>query len=168
MKREEIKSLLENSELDVDAKLKAIMDLNGKDLNDLKASNKELETKAKTVDELTTKLEESNKTLETYKNFEEKAKQYDSISADYEALKKDAHVRKYSDAARKAGIKEEFIEFSVAKVGDLEDESKLDEAFKNFADNNKQYTTSVEKVIDTNGELGGGKKAPTEDLSKIY
>lgn len=150
MKREEIKSLLENGDLDIDAKLKAIMDLNGKDLTELKASNKALEDKVKEGESLQSQLENANKELETYKAFEEKAKKYDSIYPEYEKMQNDAKIQRLQASAKNSGIKDEFIEFACSKVGEVED---YDTAFKKFAEEHPQFVQEkIEKVV-TNPEL---------------
>ena len=165
MKRDEVKTIIENAELSVDEKLKSIMDMNGNDLNEIKSKNKELQSKVDEYSSYKSQLDEVNKKLETYSTFEEKANKYDEILPKYEQFEKDEKLRKINASAKKFKIKDEFIEFATSKVGDVED---YDSAFEEFSKNNPQYLESKEKVVETNPEMKGNNNSSDADLSKLY
>ena len=165
MKRDEVKTIIENAELSVDEKLKSIMDMNGNDLNEIKSKNKELQSKVDEYSSYKIQFEEANKKLETYSTFEEKANKYDEILPKYEQFEKDEKQRKINASAKKFKIKDEFIEFATSKVGDVED---YDSAFEEFSKNNPQYLESKEIIIETNPEMKGNNKSSDADLSKLY
>ena len=165
MKREDVKTIIENAELSVDDKLKSIMDMNGNDLNEIKSKNKELQSKVDEYSSYKSQLDEVNKKLETYSTFEEKANKYDEILPKYEQFEKDEKQRKINASAKKFKIKDEFIEFATSKVGDVED---YDSAFEEFSKNNPQYLESKEIIIETNPEMKGNNKSSDADLSKLY
>lgn len=165
MKRDEVKTIIENAELSVDEKLKSIMDMNGNDLNEIKSKNKELQSKVDEYSSYKSQLDEVNKKLETYSTFEEKANKYDEILPKYEQFEKEEKLRKINASAKKFKIKDEFIEFATSKVGDVED---YDSAFEEFSKNNPQYLESKEKVVETNPEMKGNNKSSDVDLSKLY
>lgn len=165
MKRDEVKTIIENAELSVDDKLKSIMDMNGNDLNEIKSKNKELQSKVDEYSSYKSQFEEANKKLETYSTFEEKANKYDEILPKYEQFEKEEKLRKINASAKKFKIKDEFIEFATSKVGDVED---YDSAFEEFSKNNPQYLESKEKVVETNPEMKGNNKSSDVDLSKLY
>lgn len=165
MKRDEVKTIIENAELSVDEKLKSIMDMNGNDLNEIKSKNKELQSKVDEYSSYKSQFEEANKKLETYSTFEEKANKYDEILPKYEQFEKDEKQRKINASAKKFKIKDEFIEFATSKVGDVED---YDSAFEEFSKNNPQYLESKEIIIETNPEMKGNNKSSDADLSKLY
>ena len=165
MKRDEVKTIIENAELSVDEKLKSIMDMNGNDLNEIKSKNKELQSKVDEYSSYKSQLDEVNKKLETYSTFEEKANKYDEILPKYEQFEKDEKQRKINASAKKFKIKDEFIEFATSKIGDVED---YDSAFEEFSKNNPQYLESKEKVVETNPEMKGNNKSSDVDLSKLY
>lgn len=165
MKRDEVKTIIENAELSVDEKLKSIMDMNGNDLNEIKSKNKELQSKVDEYSSYKSQFEEANKKLETYSTFEEKANKYDEILPKYEQFEKEEKLRKINASAKKFKIKDEFIEFATSKVGDVED---YDSAFEEFSKNNPQYLESKEKVVETNPEMKGNNKSSDVDLSKLY
>ena len=165
MKRDEVKTIIENAELSVDEKLKSIMDMNGNDLNEIKSKNKELQSKVDEYSSYKIQLDEVNKKLETYSTFEEKANKYDEILPKYEQFEKDEKQRKINASAKKFKIKDEFIEFATSKVGDVED---YDSAFEEFSKNNPQYLESKEKVVETNPEMKGNNNSSDADLSKLY
>lgn len=165
MKRDEVKTIIENAELSVDEKLKSIMDMNGNDLNDIKSKNKELQSKVDEYSSYKSQLDEVNKKLETYSTFEDKANKYDEILPKYEQFEKDEKQRKINASAKKFKIKDEFIEFATSKVGDVED---YDSAFEEFSKNNPQYLESKEIIIETNPEMNGKNKSSDVDLSKLY
>ena len=165
MKRDEVKTIIENAELSVDEKLKSIMDMNGNDLNEIKSKNKELQSKVDEYSSYKSQLDEVNKKLETYSTFEEKANKYDEILPKYEQFEKEEKLRKINASAKKFKIKDEFIEFATSKVGDVED---YDSAFEEFSKNNPQYLESKEKVVETNPEMKGDNKSSDVDLSKLY
>lgn len=165
MKRDEVKTIIENAELSVDEKLKSIMDMNGNDLNEIKSKNKELQSKVDEYSSYKIQLDEVNKKLETYSTFEEKANKYDEILPKYEQFEKEEKLRKINASAKKFKIKDEFIEFATSKVGDVED---YDSAFEEFSKNNPQYLESKERIIETNPEMNGNNKSSDADLSKLY
>ena len=165
MKREDVKTIIENAELSVDEKLKSIMDMNGNDLNEIKSKNKELQSKVDEYSSYKSQLDEVNKKLETYSTFEEKANKYDEIFPKYEQFEKEEKLRKINASAKKFKIKDEFIEFATSKVGEVED---YDSAFEEFSKNNPQYLESKEKVVETNPEMKGNNKSSDVDLSKLY
>lgn len=165
MKRDEVKTIIENAELSVDEKLKSIMDMNGNDLNEIKSKNKELQSKVDEYSSYKSQFEEANKKLETYSTFEEKANKYDEILPKYEQFEKEEKLRKINASAKKFKIKDEFIEFATSKVGDVED---YDSAFEEFSKNNPQYLESKERIIETNPEMNGNNKSSDADLSKLY
>ena len=165
MKRDEVKTIIENAELSVDEKLKSIMDMNGNDLNEIKSKNKELQSKVDEYSSYKSQFEEANKKLETYSTFEEKANKYDEILPKYEQFEKEEKLRKINASAKKFKIKDEFIEFATSKVGDVED---YDSAFEEFSKNNPQYLESKEKVVETNPEMKGNNNSSDADLSKLY
>ena len=165
MKRDEVKTIIENAELSVDEKLKSIMDMNGNDLNEIKSKNKELQSKVDEYSSYKSQFEEVNKKLETYSTFEEKANKYDEILPKYEQFEKEEKLRKINASAKKFKIKDEFIEFATSKIGDVED---YDSAFEEFSKNNPQYLESKEKVVETNPEMKGNNKSSDVDLSKLY
>ena len=165
MKRDEVKTIIENAELSVDEKLKSIMDMNGNDLNEIKSKNKELQSKVDEYSSYKSQFEEANKKLETYSAYEEKANKYDEILPKYEQFEKEEKLRKINDSAKKFKIKDEFIEFATSKVGDVED---YDSAFEEFSKNNPQYLESKEKVVETNPEMKGNNNSSDADLSKLY
>ena len=165
MKRDEVKTIIENAELSVDEKLKSIMDMNGNDLNEIKSKNKELQSKVDEYSSYKSQFEEVNKKLETYSTFEEKANKYDEILPKYEQFEKEEKLRKINVSAKKFKIKDEFIEFATSKIGDVED---YDSAFEEFSKNNPQYLESKEKVVETNPEMKGNNKSSDVDLSKLY
>ena len=165
MKRDEVKTIIENAELSVDEKLKSIMDMNGNDLNEIKSKNKELQSKVDEYSSYKSQFEEANKKLETYSTFEEKANKYDEILPKYEQFEKEEKLRKINASAKKFKIKDEFIEFATSKVGNVED---YDSAFEEFSKNNPQYLESKEKVVETNPEMKGNNKSSDVDLSKLY
>ena len=165
MKRDEVKTIIENAELSVDEKLKSIMDMNGNDLNEIKSKNKELQSKVDEYSSYKSQLDEVNKKLETYSTFEEKANKYDEILPKYEQFEKDEKQRKINASAKKFKIKDEFIEFATSKIGDVED---YDSAFEEFSKNNPQYLESKEKVVETNPEMKGNYNSSDADLSKLY
>lgn len=165
MKRDEVKTIIENAELSVDEKLKSIMDMNGNDLNEIKSKNKELQSKVDEYSSYKSQFEEANKKLETYSTFEEKANKYDEILPKYEQFEKEEKLRKINASAKKFKIKDEFIEFATSKVGDVED---YDSAFEEFSKNNPQYLESKEKVVETNPEMKGNNNSSDVDLSKLY
>ena len=165
MKRDEVKTIIENAELSVDEKLKSIMDMNGNDLNEIKSKNKELQSKVDEYSSYKSQLDEVNKKLETYSTFEEKANKYDEILPKYEQFEKEEKLRKINASAKKFKIKDEFIEFATSKIGDVED---YDSAFEEFSKNNPQYLESKEKVVETNPEMKGNNKSSDVDLSKLY
>ena len=165
MKRDDVKTIIENAELSVDEKLKSIMDMNGNDLNEIKSKNKELQSKVDEYSSYKSQFEEANKKLETYSTFEEKANKYDEILPKYEQFEKDEKQRKINASAKKFKIKDEFIEFATSKVGDVED---YDSAFEEFSKNNPQYLESKEIIIETNPEMKGNNKSSDADLSKLY
>ena len=165
MKRDEVKTIIENAELSVDEKLKSIMDMNGNDLNEIKSKNKELQSKVDEYSSYKSQFEEANKKLETYSTFEEKANKYDEILPKYEQFEKDEKQRKINASAKKFKIKDEFIEFATSKIGDVED---YDSAFEEFSKNNPQYLESKEIIIETNPEMKGNNKSSDADLSKLY
>ena len=165
MKRDEVKTIIENAELSVDEKLKSIMDMNGNDLNEIKSKNKELQSKVDEYSSYKSQFEEVNKKLETYSTFEEKANKYDEILPKYEQFEKDEKLRKINASAKKFKIKDEFIEFATSKIGDVED---YDSAFEEFSKNNPQYLESKEKVVETNPEMKGNNNSSDADLSKLY
>ena len=165
MKRDEVKTIIENAELSVDEKLKSIMDMNGNDLNEIKSKNKELQSKVDEYSSYKSQFEEANKKLETYSTFEEKANKYDEILPKYEQFEKEEKLRKINASAKKFKIKDEFIEFATSKIGDVED---YDSAFEEFSKNNPQYLESKEKVVETNPEMKGNNNSSDADLSKLY
>lgn len=165
MKREDVKTIIENAELSVDEKLKSIMDMNGNDLNEIKSKNKELQSKVDEYSSYKSQFEEANKKLETYSAYEEKANKYDEIFPKYEQFEKEEKLRKINASAKKFKIKDEFIEFATSKVGDVED---YDSAFEEFSKNNPQYLESKERIIETNPEMNGNNKSSDADLSKLY
>ena len=165
MKRDEVKTIIENAELSVDEKLKSIMDMHGNDLNEIKSKNKELQSKVDEYSSYKSQLDEVNKKLETYSTFEEKANKYDEILPKYEQFEKEEKLRKINASAKKFKIKDEFIEFATSKVGDVED---YDSAFEEFSKNNPQYLESKEKVVETNPEMKGNNNSSDADLSKLY
>ena len=165
MKREDVKTIIENAELSVDEKLKSIMDMNGNDLNEIKSKNKELQSKVDEYSSYKNQLDEVNKKLETYSTFEEKANKYDEILPKYEQFEKEEKLRKINASAKKFKIKDEFIEFATSKVGDVED---YDSAFEEFSKNNPQYLESKERIIETNPEMNGNNNSSDADLSKLY
>ena len=165
MKRDEVKTIIENAELSVDEKLKSIMDMNGNDLNEIKSKNKELQSKVDEYSSYKSQFEEANKKLETYSTFEEKENKYDEILPKYEQFEKEEKLRKINASAKKFKIKDEFIEFATSKVGDVED---YDSAFEEFSKNNPQYLESKEKVVETNPEMKGNNNSSDADLSKLY
>ena len=165
MKREDVKTIIENAELSVDEKLKSIMDMNGNDLNEIKSKNKELQSKVDEYSSYKSQLDEVNKKLETYSTFEEKANKYDEIFPKYEQFEKEEKLRKINASAKKFKIKDEFIEFATSKVGDVED---YDSAFEEFSKKNPQYLESKEKIIETNPEMKGNNNSSDADLSKLY
>ena len=165
MKRDEVKTIIENAELSVDEKLKSIMDMHGNDLNEIKSKNKELQSKVDEYSSYKSQFEEANKKLETYSTFEEKANKYDEILPKYEQFEKEEKLRKINASAKKFKIKDEFIEFATSKVGDVED---YDSAFEEFSKNNPQYLESKEKVVETNPEMKGNNNSSDADLSKLY
>lgn len=165
MKRDEVKTIIENAELSVDEKLKSIMDMNGNDLNEIKSKNKELQSKVDEYSSYKSQFEEANKKLETYSTFEEKANKYDEILPKYEQFEKEEKLRKINASAKKFKIKDEFIEFATSKVGEVED---YDSAFEEFSKNNPQYLESKEKVVETNPEMKGNNNSSDADLSKLY
>ena len=165
MKRDDVKTIIENAELSVDEKLKSIMDMNGNDLNEIKSKNKELQSKVDEYSSYKSQFEEVNKKLETYSTFEEKANKYDEILPKYEQFEKEEKLRKINASAKKFKIKDEFIEFATSKIGDVED---YDSAFEEFSKNNPQYLESKEKVVETNPEMKGNNKSSDVDLSKLY
>ena len=165
MKRDEVRTIIENAELSVDEKLKSIMDMNGNDLNEIKSKNKELQSKVDEYSSYKSQFEEVNKKLETYSTFEEKANKYDEILPKYEQFEKEEKLRKINASAKKFKIKDEFIEFATSKIGDVED---YDSAFEEFSKNNPQYLESKEKVVETNPEMKGNNNSSDADLSKLY
>ena len=165
MKRDEVKTIIENAELSVDEKLKSIIDMNGNDLNEIKSKNKELQSKVDEYSSYKSQLDEVNKKLETYSTFEEKANKYDEILPKYEQFEKEEKLRKINASAKKFKIKDEFIEFATSKIGDVED---YDSAFEEFSKNNPQYLESKEKVVETNPEMKGNNNSSDADLSKLY
>lgn len=165
MKREDVKTIIENAELSVDEKLKSIMDMNGNDLNEIKSKNKELQSKVDEYSSYKSQLDEVNKKLETYSTFEEKANKYDEIFPKYEQFEKEEKLRKINASAKKFKIKDEFIEFATSKIGEVDD---YDSAFEEFSKNNPQYLESKEKVVETNPEMKGNNKSSDVDLSKLY
>lgn len=165
MKREDVKTIIENAELSVDEKLKSIMDMNGNDLNEIKSKNKELQSKVDEYSSYKNQLDEVNKKLETYSTFEEKANKYDEIFPKYEQFEKEEKLRKINASAKKFKIKDEFIEFATSKIGEVDD---FDSAFEEFSKNNPQYLESKEKVVETNPEMKGNNNSSDADLSKLY
>ena len=165
MKRDEVKTIIENAELSVDEKLKSIMDMNGNDLNEIKSKNKELQSKVDEYSSYKSQFEEANKKLETYSTFEEKANKYDEILPKYEQFEKEEKLRKINASAKKFKIKDEFIEFATSKVGDVED---YDSAFEEFSKKNPQYLESKEKFVEANPEMKGNNNSSDADLSKLY
>ena len=165
MKREDVKTIIENAELSVDEKLKSIMDMNGNDLNEIKSKNKELQSKVDEYSSYKSQLDEVNKKLETYSTFEEKANKYDEIFPKYEQFEKEEKLRKINASAKKFKIKDEFIEFATSKIGEVDD---YDSAFEEFSKKNPQYLESKEKIIETNPEMNGNNKSSDVDLSKLY
>ena len=165
MKRDEVKTIIENAELSVDEKLKSIMDMNGNDLNEIKSKNKELQSKVDEYSSYKSQFDEVNKKLETYSTFEEKANKYDEILPKYEQFEQEEKLRKINASAKKFKIKDEFIEFATSKIGDVED---YDSAFEEFSKNNPQYLESKEKVVETNPEMKGNNNSSDADLSKLY
>ena len=177
MKREDVKTIIENAELSVDEKLKSIMDMNGNDLNEIKSKNKELQSKVDEYSSYKSQLDEVNKKLETYSTFEEKANKYDEIFPKYEQYNMAAIIdikagyggeeklRKINASAKKFKIKDEFIEFATSKIGEVDD---YDSAFEEFSKKNPQYLESKEKIIETNPEMNGKNKSSDVDLSKLY
>lgn len=84
MKREDVLTILENQELDSAAKLQAIMDMNGTDVNAKNARIRELEAQATNhATELTTERE--------------RYKDYDAILQERDTLLKEKQDRAYTD-----------------------------------------------------------------------
>lgn len=167
MKREEIKVILENAEMDVEAKLKAIMDSNGKDLNELKATNKTLEEKVKDHDDLQAKFDELSKQVDTMKEFEEKAKKFDEINPKYEEVLKVNKDNEFTNKIKGYKFDDKFVKFIKSEMAETKDE-EMDEALKKYAEDHPEFLTPNPKPNPA-PELGKGKgKGDDEDLSKIF
>jgi Zn-dependent M32 family carboxypeptidase len=168
MKREEIKSLLDGVEGLTEDKVKSIIDgvlnLNGKEVSELKNQMKANEEKAKEYDTLVAKNEELVKGLEEAQGFKDKATKYDEILPKYEESLKTIKDKETFEKIKAKGFDDKFAKFVKSEVGEVED---YDSALEEYAKNNPQYLVpKVEKT--TPPEFNGGNEDSTEDLSKIY
>lgn len=107
--------------------------LEGKKYADLSTGNYVAKDK---YENLQLKLNESNENL----------KEYAVIKPKYEEFLEKERNAVLTKEAKNAGILPEFIEFAISKIGKQED---MASAFKQFAKENKQFTTK-QVVVKTN------------------
>lgn len=89
----------------------------------------------------------------------EKLKDYDSIKQKYDEYVEKERITNLTKLATDAGIRPEFVEFAISKVGEQED---MTAAFKKFAKENKQFTNQrIVIKTDSNPSLSDEKEQET-------
>ena len=86
-------------------------------------------------------------------------KDYNDIKPRYEEFVAKEQAEKLNNLAKSVNIKEEFIEFALSKVGNVDD---VETALKDFAKNNPQFTNQVKKV-NSNPDLQKGKASENKN-----
>lgn len=97
--------------------------------------------------------EKYDKTLNKYNELANQLKEFNDIKPKYEEFVRKEQAEKLNNLAKSVNIKEEFIEFALSKVGNVDD---VETALKDFAKNNPQFTNQVKKV-NSNPDLQKGK-----------
>ena len=163
MKREEIKSILENAEMDNDSKLKEIMKIHGIDEEGHKSKAKELEDKLVTFDAQQKENEELKSQLEKFKGFEEKANKYDEILPNYQKYQADEKHRSLVEKATSKGIHPEFVDYALTKIG--ENVEDIDKALEDFANANPRMKADNFGAASSSHEHDNGSQKKLEEMS---
>lgn len=105
------------------------------------------------------------KQLEKYNEAVSKYADYDTIKAKYDEYVSQEKQSKLTQFAKNAEIKDEFIEFALMKIGDVED---VEKALKDFAKEHPQFTNKIVKV-NSNPNLDGKGAVPNknEEMNNI-
>lgn len=92
-------------------------------------------------------------------------KDYNDIKPRYEEFVAKERAEKLNNLAKSVNIKEEFIEFALSKIGNVED---VETALKDFAKNNPQFTNQVKKVnSNPNLQKGGAVENKNQTMNDL-
>lgn len=106
------------------------------------------------------------KAVDKYNDALNQLKDYNEIKPKYEEFIQKEKQLQLQELAKGCDIKEEFIEFALMKVGDVEN---VEEALKEFAKNNPQFTAKGVKKVNINPNLENGKVKtnPNETMNDL-
>lgn len=96
------------------------------------------------------------KQVDKYNEALNQLKDYNEIKPRYDEFVQKEKQAKLNELAKAVNIKDDFIEFALMKIGDVEN---VEEALKEFAKSHPQFTTQIKK-INSNPKLRGN---PTEN-----
>lgn len=96
------------------------------------------------------------KQVDKYNEALNQLKDYNEIKPRYDEFVQKEKQAKLNELAKAVNIKDDFIEFALMKIGDVEN---VEEALKEFAKSHPQFTTQIKK-INSNPNLRGN---PTEN-----
>lgn len=104
------------------------------------------------------------KQVDKYNEALNQLKDYNEIKPRYDEFIRKEKTDKLNALARAVNIKEEFIEFALSKVGEVDD---VENALKEFAKTNPQFTTTIKKV-NSNPNLQKGNNATNKNESMNF
>ena len=96
------------------------------------------------------------KQVDKYNEALNQLKDYNEIKPRYDEFVQKEKQAKLNELAKAVNIKDDFIEFALMKIGDVEN---VEEALKEFAKSHPQFTTPI-KNVNSNPNLRGN---PTEN-----
>lgn len=83
------------------------------------------------------------KLADKYNDASNQLKEFNDIKPKYEEYVQKEKAEKLNNLAKSVNIKEDFIEFALSKIGDVEN---IETALKEFAEKHPQFTNQVKKV----------------------
>lgn len=101
------------------------------------------------------------KAVDKYNDALNQLKDYNDIKPKYDEFVQKEKQAKLNELAKSVNIKDEFIEFALMKIGNVEN---VEEALKEFAKNNQQFTNKVVKV-NSNPNLEKGSPEPNKNAT---
>ena len=106
------------------------------------------------------------KQVEKYNEALNQLKDYNEIKPKYEEYVQKEQQAKLQNLAKSCEIKDEFIEFALMKVGNVDN---VEEALKEFAKNNPHFTSKGARKVNINPNLENGKQNhnPNETMNDL-
>ena len=104
------------------------------------------------------------KQVEKYNEALNQLKEYNEIKPRYDEFVQKEKQAKLNELAKAVNIKDDFIEFALMKIGDVEN---VEEALKEFAKSHPQFTTPIKKVNSNPNLRGNPTENPNQTMNDL-